>query len=91
MKIIGKGNGSDFIVLASERELANIAGYHYQFPSGQRLDAGVEIDVSKLWQALSIERTRPDEVAKLAKSLRDVADKIDKINTALDCPIIESK
>ncbi len=90
MKIIAKGS-SKFIVEADEYEIANIMGYQYpsSLPSGSKIDVGREVQVSKLWAALTIERTRVDEIRAQASALRKTADRLDSINAALDCPIVE--
>ena len=89
MKIIGKAGGSDFIVQVNNSELASIAGYGYSFPNDVRAEVGYEINVSKLWQALSVERNRPDQLTQLAKSLREIAARVESINAALENPIVE--
>lgn len=93
MKIIGKTGSSGFIAEISEYEIAMVMGYGYptSIPNGHKPDVGSNIDVSKLYSALSVERGRQDEIKSLAASLRKVADRVDSINAALDCPIVEAK
>ncbi len=90
MKIIGKGGRDRFIVEASDWELANICGFSYPSQMKEnRLEVGSEVQVTKLFEALSVERKRKEEIAGIAASLRKAADRVDSINAALDCPIVE--
>jgi len=57
--------------------------------SDAELLIGSEIQITKLWSALSVERERVDEIRNQANALRKTADKLDSINAALDCPIVE--
>lgn len=91
MKIIATVDRDKFIVEASEYELCNIMGFGYpsEVKDGNRPVVGREVRVSKLYSALSVERNRRAEIAKLAADLRKTADRVDSINEALDCPIVE--
>lgn len=91
MKIIAKAHRDCFIVEASEDELANIAGFAFvhQMKDQNRLEVGRELRVTKLFSALAVERSRRAEIEAMANSLRKAADRIDSINAALDCPIVE--
>jgi hypothetical protein len=91
MQIIGKGGHNEYLVSASEEELAQIAGYNYSFPSGERPEVGRKIAVSRLWNALQVERSRPYKLKEMAEQLRSVAKSVDAINEALECPIIGDK
>lgn len=91
MKIIAKAERDRYIVEASDWELANVMGYTYpsSIPSGHKIEVGKEIAVTKLFEALSVERKRQEEIKSLAAQLRKTADRVDSINAALDCPIVE--
>lgn len=91
MKIIGKAASNRFIVEMTEYEIANVAGFDYpsEMKDRNKPDVGSEVQVSKLFAALSVERKRRAEIEGLAASLRKVADRVDSINAALDCPIVE--
>ncbi len=91
MKILAKADGSKYIVEADEYEIAQIMGYSYpsSLPSGHRIEVGKVVPVTKLFEALSVERKRQDEIKSMAAQLRKVADRVDSINAALDCPIVE--
>lgn len=93
MKIIGKSGNNEFIVTATEYELAHIAGYSYptQMKDGTKPEVGREVAVSALFQALCISRERKVEIAALAESLRKVAGRVDSINQTLAAPIVEVK
>ena len=93
MKIIATTGNDRFLVEATNYELANVMGYGYpsELKNESRLAVGKEIPVSKLWQALSITRSREEEVAKLAEGLRKLADRVDGVNATLAAPIVEVK
>ena len=94
MKIVAKVNENEVLVQATKNELANIIGHGSTYDlkdRGGEFIPGACINVSPLWEALSISRARKDDIAKLAKDLRTVAGKVDTINQALASPIIEVK
>lgn len=93
MKIVAKTGSGSFLVDATEHELARIMGFAYtnSIPADKKLDLGREVDVSRMYEALAVERERMDDVQKLANGLRSVADRVEKINAALSCPLIEVK
>lgn len=94
MKIIGKAGSGEFIVTASEDEMAKIAGYGSMYEIKSDCDkptVGREVQVSELWRALKVSRERKADIATLAESLRKVAGRVDSINQALAAPIVEVK
>lgn len=92
MKIIAKVTEGRFIVEATGDELARIMGFNssYSLKDESRLQVGRDVQVNKLYDALTVERARTDEIKNQAAALRKTADRLDSINAALDCPIVEA-
>lgn len=94
MKIIGTVSGGELLCIATENELANIAGYRSTYETGCpkfRERVGSDVQVSPLWEALTILRERRAVVADLATRMRTEAGRMDKIGAALESPIVETK
>lgn len=91
MKIIANVTSDRFLVEADSYELAHIMGFSYptELKESRKLAVGRDVEVSGLWQALSITRAREKEVAALAESLRKIADRVDSVNKTLAAPIVE--
>lgn len=90
MKIIGKSTQHTYIAEVSDDEIARMLGFTSAYVAEKRvtaLTAGSVVHITPIWDALQFERSRPAELADTAKRLRAEADKIDKINHALSCPI----
>lgn len=78
MKIIGECPGG-FLIQATTREVANLAGFYYEGEMGAQkaLQPGAEIDVSALYHhRRSMDESEKDRTA-LATRLRAAADVID--------------
>lgn len=93
MKIIGQGANGSLILTSSTDEVARVMGYPHDSSvpvtdRGQRFFIGMEVPLSKLWNALQTERRRHDEIKRLAEGLRSMATAIEAINGAL-APIPE--
>jgi len=92
MKVIAQTGTGRFLVEATSEELAQIMGFRSEYSikdEHRKPRIGSEIQITKLWSALSVERERVDEIRNQANALRKTADKLDSINAALDCPIVE--
>jgi predicted P-loop ATPase/GTPase len=92
MKVIAKVTEGRFLVEATSDELAQVMGFHSDYyikDDIKKPRVGCEILVTKLWAALTVERGRVDEIRNQANALRKTADRLDTINAALDCPIVE--
>lgn len=90
MKIIASTGHEKFLVEATADELAQVMGHSWGSTIKDRLTIGADVKITRLYQALQVERTRQDRVTKLANDLRQVAKEVDTINAALDCPIIDT-
>ena len=88
MKIIGKRRDG-FIVQASESEIANILGYYGSYPSAgcPKLEVGIEIEVSALYNRLNAMRKSEETLADCRKSLRSLADLIDPIDNLIKAAV----
>ena len=91
MKIIAKAANNTYLAEVSDYELLRIMGFRYESETKKKLEIGAEIPVSRLYDALTIERERPEELNKLARSLRAIADKVESVNNLLSSPIVEPK
>ena len=60
MKIVAKTGSGSFLVDATEHELARIMGFAYtnSIPADKKLDLGREVDVSRMYEALAVERAK---------------------------------
>lgn len=90
MKIIAKTRAG-LLIEADEYELAKIAGYHGPAHMKVKLEVGAEITVSDLWDVIQHARARRDNIAQTAEKLRIEAGKLDKINQALESPVIRAQ
>ena len=90
MKIIGSGekvNGDDtyFIQLTND-ELANLTGYYSHYDSDcPKFHAGLEFNISKMYQQLYGLSYHKKNIETMKKSLMDMADYLEEID-----PIIEN-
>lgn len=92
MKIVATISDDRFLVEATKSELSSIAGFQYvneAEKAGYKFPIGCQFNVSELWAALAVSRSRKTEIAAMAESLRKVAGRIDGINQALAAPIVE--
>lgn len=79
--------GGKWLVEIDASETAMLQGFQ-SWDKAPKLYVGAAIKVQELYNALQVERRRPDELKGMAKSLRDAADRVDSINSALASPII---
>ena len=94
MKIIGSINNNEFIITATHTEVAKIIGYDSTYSLRDKkieLSIGMDVQVSPLWEALSVSRTRKADLEKMSAELRRVAGRVDTINQAIASPIVEVK
>lgn len=89
MKIIASMNSGKFLVEISEDEIAKISGCTSAVSMKRRADVGHEIAVSPLWEVLCHARARHNNIAETAEKLRIEAGRLDKINQALESPLIQ--
>lgn len=86
MNIIAKAKDG-FVLVATDDEIARIAGFRSAYSMSKKPEVGQSVDVNGLFDALIFERSRPDALSDTAMRLRTEADRIDKINATLHCAI----
>jgi hypothetical protein len=75
---------------AWRHELPDWSHYSNSGPPSRYFHLGKEIEVSKLWDIIKHERSRPKEVAGAINSLRALADLLENVNKALPTPPADS-
>ena len=101
MKVIGHTSESTVLVEADIEELANLMGlpgawdvpevrHGYERPSARGgFPVGREIPISKLWQIIRHERSRPGEITNAVRNLRALADMLETVNATLPTPAVD--
>lgn len=82
MKIIGKAQGVDLLISATEDEVARLIGYHnaWYANKGQigrgriEIGPGLEITVNQMFLRLNAQAEIPEKVATAQKMLRESAE-----------------
>lgn len=85
MRIIGKTDGSGFIVEASAKELANVAGFYWEGDDKcPRLQVGRVLEVGAMYTRLTALKRAESELAGAQTTLRAVADLLDPIRPMIE-------
>ncbi len=78
MKIIGTAQAGNFLLLASEHEVAHLIGYKYpsqaKSQGGVIIEPGLVVQVSEMFDQLYQLQNKRRDLSKMAKQLREVAD-----------------
>lgn len=92
MKIIGKAGRDTFLIEASSREVAQILGVASEYSLKEvgivgELEPGSTINVSGIYGAVALFRSQGKHAAETAKTLRDLADKVDQAARIIKQPV----